>query len=513
MVKRSSMPASPLDDLPDDLLAQAWAQLGVYECTRLSGLSRRVRRCWLHALGIALELSPEQTRCFLDAMRGKNVFITGGAGAPARVGSGWDPVPPLTALPSLFTGVGKSHTVGAIVDHLRPNTFAVTASTGCAAAIIGASTLHSLLGLGIGNDTAAECNAKLRRHKDRYARLKELRCIIIDEVSLLDGATYQRASEVMAIVRQTLIPMVAWGGLQVIAVGDFCQLAPVQLNNGWAFGCQAWQAVNPTVHHLKQVHRHAGDPTFAEVLGRVRVGEAKAEDLAYLRTNSAQREPPDALQLFAKNDDADALNVRRFSVLLRRGERAHRFCAVDSGTKQWLLKNCPAPKELLLACGARVMCLRNIESGLLVNGSTGTVKEITPTLDANQAVTGASITVLFDGLMGSKPFTYVFRTYTSGMCEAMHYEFTTLEGKQTVACRAQIPLRLAWAVSIHKSQGMSLDRVCIDCEGVFAAGQAYVALSRCRSLAGIHLSGLRLYHLRMTSAEALEWYAAQAGEA
>lgn len=486
-------PGSPFYGAADDELAQVWAWLDVREGARLAQLSKQAARVSALGLGLALQLAPEQVRCFLDAMRGESIFVTGGAGC------------------------GKSHTIGTIVQHLRPGSFTVASSTGCSAALIGAATLHSVLGLGIGGRTPADCASRLRGQKESYARLKQVRTLIVDECSMLDGATFDRAGEVMAIVRGKVLPMVLWGDVQVIVVGDLMQLPPVEVDSKrWVFDSAAWKALAPKVHILTHVHRQSGDPQFADVLARVRVGTTTAADVEYLKANSAPQPTAEALQLFARNEPADQLNAQRFKALLARGKRAYRFCAIDSGSKQQLLDKCPAPKELFLCEGARVMCLRNLISGQLTNGTTGTVKAVTSVVDpgyaGTQTVTGATVTVTFDGLVGDAPFDYEFRTYSPGAAraDAVHYEFTTMDGEKLLAQRIQLPIRLAWAVSIHKAQGCSLERVSIDFAGIFSVGQGYVALSRCKTLAGIHLKGLQLRHLRMASARALRWYEEQA---
>ena len=264
-------------------------------------------------------------------------------------------------------------------------------------------------------------------------------------------------------------------------------------------------------HLLTLVHRQSGDPEFAEILGRARMGRATQTDVDYLLANAASAPPEGALHLFAKNEPADQVNETEFKKLIASGAKPHPFKAMDHGPEH-MLKSCPAPAKLWVCEGARVMVLRNLDMGI-VNGSLGTVEKVTvhteTTAGHNPRVTGASIAVKLDGALGQEPFTYTFHTYDSERPASETdrvYKFSVKEANKVVARRIQIPLRLAWATSIHKAQGMSLDRVIIDFKGCFENGQAYTALSRLKTIAGGYLGNLLLRHLKMISSKALGWY-------
>jgi ATP-dependent exoDNAse (exonuclease V) alpha subunit len=174
------------------------------------------------------------------------------------------------------------------------------------------------------------------------------------------------------------------------------------------------------------------------------------------------------------------------------------------------LEHCPVPKQLWLCMGARVMCLKNI-TDRLVNGSVGAVHHVEVVSDASGKVVGLDISVKFDGQLGDDAFFHTFHTHRDGLAEDVQRvnRFSVRDEKQKeVAYRIQIPLRHAWACSIHKAQGCSLERVIIDFEGCFADGQAYTALSRVRTLAGAWLVNLREQHMRMVSRQAKRWYEA-----
>lgn len=423
---------------------------------------------------------------------------------------------------------------------MGPQRCAVTASTGCAAALIGATTLHSCMGLGLGDATAAEL---AKRNRQRGTRVSRLRTLIIDEVSMLDAECFEKASDVASLVRGFLPPnMRAWGGLQLIVCGDMLQLPAVKVREtGWVFETPAWAAMRFRNHVFERIHRQSGDPEFATVLSRVRLGLATAEDLAYLKANSAKEPMEGAVQLFARNEPASELNQRK----LREVMGAHPalstkpFRAIDSGPRQHLLEHCLAPKVLWLAPGCRVMCLRNL-SETLVNGSTGTVTKVAEVRDLDVGrVVGADVHVRFDGALNGEPFEHVFSSIraTPGSAPVVPngYEFSVTAHREKVATRLQLPLRHAWGISIHKAQGLSLSRANIDFAGVFedgqvtrhsnsgllfqqltllcAYGQAYTALSRMRSLGGAFLSNLTLRQLRMASDKVKAWYAGLKREA
>ena len=502
---------------------------------RYAPLSQTTRRACMEGLSRVLALSTDQSSAFVAAMCGKNVFLTGGA------------------------GVGKSHTLRVIIGHLPRDGTAVTASTGCAAAIIGATTLHAFAALGLGELNADVYIKRIREsHSWARDRIRATQRLVIDEVGMLDGALFGKAARVVGEVRRNYtndlcanaVATLPFGDVQLICCGDFCQLPPVQVEKGgWVFESRAWKNLDFEVCELNTVHRQQADVTFAEVLSHVRLGVATEDDFKYLKSNSAPEALDGALRLYTRNEPADEDNEFQLRKLIREGARPHTFTALDSGTSPHLLERCPAPAKLHVCIGARVMCLRNINEHL-VNGSMGTVTDVVveyPNIQQQQqqqqendqlhvylppiyayATLNVRVDVLFDGIIGGAPFEYSFNSYCSEMDDEdqeafRHYKFTVSEirGGQgssrsriqcaettnnVVAQRIQLPLRLAWAVSVHKSQGMSLERATIDFSGIFAPGQAYTALSRMRTLAGVKIIGLMLKHLNFACAKALQWY-------
>lgn len=342
--------------------------------------------------------------------------------------------------------------------------FAVTASTGCAASLIGATTLHSCCAIGLATGLAKTYAKRIRsENKFAYDRIRRLRTLVIDEVSMLDGATFDLAGLVVAMVRRDYTadlaanqaPFSRWCNLQIIVCGDFLQLPPVSVvQKGWIFQSKSWQRLAFRNHILTKIQRQQGDPKFAEVLGRARLGRATATDVAYLIDQSAPEPIEGALQLYATNKPADSLNMLRFHNLVHNGAKPHFFSAVDHGPPHFL-ENCPAPQKLWLCAGARVMCLRNVTSGL-ANGTLGTVVGVEvfyKTSEYGQHTpeqAGAKIKVRFDASAATadRPFVYSFCTDQAARAVPETdriYKFSIKEGRREIAHRLQMPLRLAYA--------------------------------------------------------------------
>ena len=514
----------------DALLVAILVHVPMRLAQRLARLSKQVQRIVPRVLEAQLTLGPEQAVAFLDAMRGHNVFLTGGAGC------------------------GKSHTLKVIKQHLDQEQFVTTASTGCAAAIIGAVTFHSCCGIGLGNaPTHVLVNRIKKENRWVFNRLRGMRTLIVDEVGMLDGQLFDKAGQVVGEVRRDFggdygalvtnqVKTAPYHGLQLIVCGDFMQLPPVKVDScGWVFSSKAWKALAFRNHVLTRVHRQGADPEFAHILGRMRLGVATHDDWRYLVQHCAGDGAPepmgegDPLRLFAKNAPADAHNNARFEEAVGQltgwpfwkpldarptgvgTARTFRSTPYPIYAINWApkgtehrLENCPVPAQLWLCVGARVMCLKNI-TDRLVNGSVGTVHGVERAVKPDQplVVIGIDICVRFDGQLGEDAFFHTFHTHRDGLAEDVNKvnRFSVRDDKQKeVAYRIQIPLRHAWACSIHKAQGCSIERVVIDFEGCFADGQAYTALSRVRTLAGAWLVNLRERHMGMVSRQAKRWY-------
>lgn len=376
-------------------------------------------------------------------------------------------------------GSGKTHTVNAYVAYLRERGIepAITASTGIAATHIGGRTIHSWSGIGIKRHiTPHDLELLLKREKTAL-RIKNTHVLIIDEVSMLDAATIASVDEILRALRKdTMRP---FGGLQVVFVGDFFQLPPTdrrdneaprllenEQTSSFAFTSPAWHAAAPRVCYLSEQHRQE-DTAFLDLLAAIRRGTAGERERAVLRTRYAKT-AQDAPHLYTHNANVDTENVARLATLPGKEKTFEMASKGPSKLVETLKRGCLSPETLRLKVNARVMFTKNdLITGKYVNGTLGTV-------------------IGFSKESGIP----VVRTSDDKTVFAEPEEWRIEEGGQILARIMQIPLRLAWAMTIHKSQGMSLDAAHMDLSNTFEYGQGYVALSRVRALAGLSLAGL-----------------------
>ncbi|TPX09475.1 uncharacterized protein E0L32_009363 [Thyridium curvatum] len=419
-------------------------------------------------------------------------------------------------------GTGKSVLMRAIIQEMKkkwlrdPERLAVTASTGLAACNIGGMTLHSFSGIGLGKEDVQQLVKKIRRNpkaKNRWLRTKTL---IIDEVSMVDGELFDKLSQIGRIIRNNGRP---WGGIQLVITGDFFQLPPVPDGDKkrevkFAFEAATW---NTSIDHtigLTEVFRQK-DPVFANMLNEMRLGrisEQTVESFKKLARPLGSDDGLEVTELFPTRNEVEASNSRRLAAL---GDQAHRFDAFDSGdpaVREKLLANMMAPKAITLKKGAQVMLIKNMDE-TLVNGSLGTVMgfmsestfELTGAadgygsggeehMDPNFKKRVAAFSRQLDNSSsGSKAVEYplvrfhaVDGTSRTLLCVPEEWKVELPTG-EVQACRKQLPLILAWALSIHKAQGQTLERVKVDLGKVFEKGQAYVALSRATSQQGLQV--------------------------
>ena len=296
-------------------------------------------------------------------------------------------------------------------------------------------------------------------------RLKKAKGVVIDEISMISGIQLQCAELIARRARKNDSP---WGGLKVIVVGDFSQLPPVSHTGAkdWAFMSPTWMDSGFDVVTLHKIMRTT-DAEFLEVLNLVRVGTVNQKVIRFLDGKVSQDgDFQDWTLLFPRRFEVDAYNSKRLAQI--KGE-LHEFPteykAKDPKNLDALKKNAPIPEVLFLKEGALVMIRQNDPENRWVNGSLGIIKEITKD----------QITV---------------KLMTGRKAELEPFSFTLLDGdgnEQAVA--KNFPITVAYATTIHKAQGMSLDRVRVDLSGAWEHGQAYVALSRARSAEGLSLVG------------------------
>ncbi|MGH9463565.1 MAG: AAA family ATPase [Vicinamibacteria bacterium] len=382
-------------------------------------------------------------------------------------------------------GSGKTHTVNRYVAYLRECGIepAITASTGIAATHIQGMTIHSWSGIGVREALSVEDLNQIADNRWVAERVNRARVLIIDEVSMLSARTLSMVDAVCRKVRHSPAP---FGGLQVVLVGDFFQLPPVVQkrrevgdlrlladeeedgSGGFSYQSKAWKALDPVVCYVTEQHRQ-DDRDFLRILSTIRQNACSPEDRERVRSRiGASRDAVGkAARLFPYNADVDRINAEELARLP--GESCV-FRMADQGPApmvKMLKDGCLSPEELALKRGARVMFTRNNPAEGFVNGTLGTVVEF------------------------KKDSGYpVVRTHDDRTITAEPVEWSIEEAGRRVAKITQVPLRLAWAITVHKSQGLSLDAAIMDLSGTFEYGQGYVALSRVRTLAGLHVLGI-----------------------
>ncbi|XP_053099422.1 ATP-dependent DNA helicase PIF1 [Hemicordylus capensis] len=401
---------------------------------------RQVKKPW--SMCSRATLSKEQSMVLRAVLSGNNVFFTGSA------------------------GTGKSFLLKKIVALLPPNSTYVTASTGVAACQIGGTTLHAFAGIGSGNAPLHQCIELAQRPGVRQQWLS-CRHLIIDEISMVEGEFFDKLEAVARAVRRCEDP---FGGIQLIICGDFLQLPPVSKANKevkFCFQAKSWRKCVTFNMELTEVRRQT-DREFISLLNAIRLGRCTDEvtrQLTLTATHKVERDGILATRLCTHKDDVELTNAKRLQELP--GEPKS-FKAVDSDPVlvKTLDAQCPVSSMIELKQGAQVMLTKNLNvSQGLVNGARGVV-------------------IGFETEDKGLPKV----RFLCGITTAVGLERWTFKGPAGIyLSRQQLPLKLAWAISIHKSQGMSLDCVEISLARVFEFGQAYVALSRARNLAGLRV--------------------------
>ena len=367
-------------------------------------------------------------------------------------------------------GSGKTHTVNAYIRYLREHDIepSITASTGIAATHVGGMTIHSWGGIGIRKMVTEYDLDQLGTIEPLVRRMRNAKVLIIDEISMLGGDILGMVERVTRALRHREAP---FGGLQVILVGDFFQLPPI-LEQGlpaqFCFNSPAWASANPLVCYLSEQHRHE-DAAFLSTLTAIRRGELDDSVFEYLGERHVVRgaHPTDIPELHTHNVDVDAKNRAELDKIAGDEKMFLMETKGSAARVAQLIKGCLSPEELVLKVGASVMFTKNnFETGY-VNGTLGTV-------------TG------FDKDTGYPTVT----TKEGEVFTAVPSEWSVADNGKVLATITQIPLRLAWAITVHKSQGMSLDAAVMDLSRAFEYGQGYVALSRVRPFSGLHILGI-----------------------
>jgi len=416
-------------------------------------------------------LSEEKRIALKLVEKGNNILITGGA------------------------GTGKSFLLNYIRKNFKEKNIAITASTGIAAVNISGSTIHSWLGIGLANGSLEQIIQNIRHSKFAKLRrkIRATNIIAIDEISMISAATFDIISEVLKAIREDNRP---FGGLQMILFGDFLQLPPVSNDkNGplaeLCFKSDAWIKGDIKIVDLKEIFRQ-NERRFIDLLNNLRFGRIDEKDATLLESRMKVEDKNISLRptiLTSHNYKADEINVSQLKNIV--GEEKS-FCAEYSGDPQkieFLKKNCIANDILRLRIGAQVMMIKNtLQKDGIINGSLGIVRGF------------------------SKKKSYPIVEFMNNSIHTIAYEEWAVEKfdddkKEFVkeASIAQIPLILSWAITIHKSQGLTLDKISCDLSEIFSYGQAYVALSRARNINGIFIKSINFKKIK-ANPQAIEFY-------
>jgi ATP-dependent DNA helicase PIF1 len=396
---------------------------------------------------------PEEKSIIINAIRAKNnVCVTGAA------------------------GTGKSFLLKLIRDHFPY--IHITASTGIAAVNVGGVTLHSWSGIGNGLSPIAEIirfinsgpGTKIRR------QIKKAKILAIDEISMISSDVLDLVNEVFKLIRQNDYP---FGGIQLVVLGDFYQLPPVSkdFDVDFCFSSRAWQEADFKLFELTEIFRQS-DLQFIQLLNNIRHAALNEDDLEILNHRQSLDIPEEIYPtiLVTHNYQADKINMEKLVSL--KGEEEFTYKMLETGKDNaiaFLKKNCLAQESLTLRQGAQVMMLKNtLQKQGIINGSIG----------------------IITGFTHKEKYPIVY--FNNGeKCIITPEEWNVevfnedKQIKEVTGTIKQIPLTLAWAITIHKSQGMTLDNILCDLSKIFTEGQAYVALSRVRSLDGLYLKGFK----------------------
>lgn len=392
-------------------------------------------------------------------LSGENVFLTGAAGS------------------------GKTFTLNQFIK-LAKNSgkkVSVTATTGLAATHLGGNTIHAWSGIGIYDYLSKKFFEKIP--KTRVEIIKNTDILVIDEISMLHDFRLDMVEEICRTIRQNDKP---FGGIQVILCGDFFQLPPINRNGsrtgGFAIHSEAWRMSDFTVCYLEENYRQK-DSELTEILNALRADDLRRKHAESL-LNRIDAEPEfenedfskNLTELHATNIDVDAINEQKLAEL---DEKEFHFAQTTTGAKNYvetLQKSVLAPELLRLKKGALVMAVKNAQNRYYVNGSIGEVIDFEKFTD------------------------YPIVQFQNGRVVTMVPDAWELrDGDKKRASIMQIPLRLAYAITVHKSQGMTIDAARIDLRKAFSEGMGYVALSRVRSLDKLYLIGINRTALIVSS--------------
>ncbi len=390
-------------------------------------------------------------------------------------------------------GTGKSYCIKALFDFVSSKNIFVgkAALTGVAALNIGGVTIHSWAGLGLADEDIPSIVKNARMKKKAVSRIQNTGILFIDEISMASADLLEKLDAVLKNIRFSPKP---FGGMQMIFSGDFLQLPPVSKGYGkkldFAFQSKAWAQANINTIELDKLIRQDENSEFAKLLQKIRFGDDNDLSLLATRVNAELNTEIDPIKIFCKNINVDEYNHKQYKKL---DGQEQVYYAKDTGDlryQQYFDRNCPAPTILKLKKGTQVMLLVNVDvEGGLVNGAIGVVDAFSPMGPIVKFSNGQR--AIIDNNK------WEIKEQELDLTGNMRYKI--------VANRIQVPLKLAWATSVHKQQGSTLDYAKIDLSEAFEFGQVYVALSRVKTLEGLSLTDFSPDRVR-AHPECLQFY-------
>jgi ATP-dependent DNA helicase PIF1 len=361
------------------------------------------------------------------------------------------------------SGTGKSYLLKYVKNWANTSDYniAICSTTGSSALLINGKTLHSYLGIGLAKKSPSQLYEDLRKKNIKILqRILKLDILVIDEISMVDTLFFEKVNEFLQIVRENNL---YFGGIQLIFSGDFCQLPPV--NGDYCFKSDIWKNMNIQVILLTKIMRQ-DDPEFIDILEKLKWGNCTPEIIKKLKTLKKTVFPDDGIEptiLYCKNVDVDSINIQKYNLLLENNPDRKLYKTYYSNTsvgiKYWA-QSLKIPETVDLCIGAQVMVTWNVDlENDIANGSRGIVIKVNKTDILIRLINGREVLI----------------PYVSVEDDGFEVSF--------------MPLKLAYAITIHKSQGATIDRLIINIEDCFADGQAYVAISRARNLENMKIVG------------------------
>ncbi|MGV9002234.1 MAG: ATP-dependent DNA helicase [Candidatus Saccharimonadaceae bacterium] len=375
-------------------------------------------------------------------------------------------------------GAGKTFVLNQFIKLAKHDAkhVSVTATTGLAATHLGGTTIHSWAGIGVAD--ALPSGFAEHMAKGRREIIEKTDVLIIDEISMLHDFRLDMVDEVCRIVRKE--PDVPFGGIQIIMSGDFFQLPPINRGDSRAgsfvVSSEVWRDLDPVICYLEEQHRQ-DDETLIDILNAIRAGDVRRHHAETLlaRTEVYPEDFELLTELHTVNVDVDKMNAAKLAEIDDDEISYEQSSTGAEGYIEGLQRSVLAPKVLKLKLGALVMAVKNSPERKYVNGSLGTVVAFEPHTEYPIVAfqNGKEITM--------SPDTWELR-----------------DGDKKRASITQIPLRLAWAITVHKSQGMTLDAARIDLRKAFVEGMGYVALSRVKNVNNLYLTGINQMALKVS---------------